>query len=48
MATWIIGGALAVIIGAIIWKMLSDRRKGKRSCGYNCEGCHGCCPNSTK
>ncbi len=45
MATWIIGGVLVVIIGAVIWKMISDRRKGKHSCscGCGCESCHGAC-----
>ena len=45
MATWIIGGALIVIIGAVVWKMISDRCKGKRacSCGCSCESCHGAC-----
>ena len=45
MATWIIGGVLVVIIGAVIWKMVSDKRKGKHSCscGCGCESCHGAC-----
>lgn len=48
MATWIIGGALIVIVGAVIWKMVSDKRKGKHSCscGCGCEGCHGACNHS--
>ena len=48
MATWIIGGALIVIIGAVVWKMISDRRKGKHSCscGCGCESCHGACTRS--
>ena len=45
MATWIIGGALIIIIGAVVWKMISDRGKGKHacSCGCSCESCHGAC-----
>ena len=45
MASWIIGGVLAVIVGAVVWKMISDRRKGKHSCscGCGCESCHGAC-----
>ena len=49
MATWIIGGALVVIVGAVVWKMISDKRKGKHSCscgcscGCSCESCHGAC-----
>ena len=48
MATWIIGGALVIIVGAVVWKMISDRRKGKHSCscGCGCEGCHGACNHS--
>ena len=48
MATWIIGGALIVIVGAVIWKMVSDKRKGKHSCscGCSCESCHGACMHS--
>ena len=48
MATWIIGGALIVIVGAVIWKMVSDKRKGKHSCscGCGCESCHGACMHS--
>ena len=50
MATWIIGGVLIVIVGAVLWKMISDRRKGKHSCscGCGCESCHGACTNSEK
>ena len=29
MATWIIGGILAVIVAAIIIKMFKDKRSGK-------------------
>lgn len=29
MATWIIGGILAVIVAAIIIKMVKDKRSGK-------------------
>ena len=49
MATWIIGGALVVIVGAVVWKIISDKRKGKHSCscgcscGCSCESCHGAC-----
>ena len=48
MATWIIGGVLIVIVGAVLWKMISDRRKGKHSCscGCGCESCHGACGHS--
>lgn len=50
MATWIIGGVLVVIVGAVVWKMISDKRKGKHSCscGCGCKSCHGACTNSEK
>ena len=50
MASWIIGGVLIVIVGAVVWKMISDKRKGKHSCscGCGCESCHGACTNSEK
>ena len=50
MATWIIGGVLVVIVGAVVWKIISARRKGKHSCscGCGCESCHGACTNSEK
>jgi len=41
MATWIVGGALLLIIASIVWKMVSDRRKGKGGC--DCAHCHGAC-----
>lgn len=48
MASWIIGGVLIVIVGAVVWKMISDKRKGKHSCscGCSCESCHGACTHS--
>ena len=48
MASWIIGGVLIVIVGAVVWKMISDKRKGKHSCscGCSCESCHGACTRS--
>ena len=48
MASWIIGGVLIVIVGAVVWKMISDKRKGKHSCscGCGCESCHGACTHA--
>lgn len=45
MATWIVGGALALIVGAIVWKLLHDRRSGKGvcACGGDCAHCRGAC-----
>src|SRR5699024_9041289 len=42
MATWIVGGALAIIVGAIVFKMVRDKRNGKGGCSCNCGGCGGC------
>ena len=42
MATWIVGGALAVLVGAIASQMVRDRRNGKGGCSCNCGGCGGC------
>lgn len=42
MATWIIGGILAVIVAAIIIKMVRDRRTGKGGCAGDCSRCRGC------
>lgn len=42
MATWIIGGILAVIVAAIIIKMFKDKRSGKGGYNGDCSKCHGC------
>ncbi len=42
MATWIVGGALALVVAAVIVKMIRDRRSGKGSCGGDCAKCRGC------
>ena len=41
MATWIVGGVLAVLVGAIVFKMIRDKRAGKGGCSCNCGGCGG-------
>lgn len=45
MATWIIGGVLLLIVGAIVWKMVKDKKAGKGSCscGCDCASCSGNC-----
>ena len=50
MATWIIGGILLVIVGAIVWKMVKDKRQGKSSCacGGDCAHCHASCSPNPK
>lgn len=49
MATFIIGGILALIVAAISAKMVRDRRAGKSSCscGGDCGAC-GCCAHEDK
>lgn len=44
MATWIVGGVLLVIVGAIVWKMVKDKKSGNSacSCGGDCGKCKGC------
>lgn len=45
MATWIVGGVLLLIVGAIVWKMVKDKKAGKGSCscGCDCASCSGNC-----
>ena len=43
MATILVGGALLVVVGAIVWKMIADKRSGKSACGGDCAHCHGAC-----
>jgi hypothetical protein len=42
MGTVIVAGALIVIVGLIIGKMVKDKRRGKHSCGGECGKCGGC------
>ena len=35
-------GVLALIVGLVIYKLVSDKRKGKSSCGGDCAHCKGC------
>lgn len=51
MATWIVGGVVVLIVGAIIWKMIRDKRSGTGGCGGDCGDCahcHGSCGNQPK
>lgn len=45
MANWIVGGILALIVAAIVWKMVRDARSGKGSCGCDCSECGHNCPH---
>ncbi len=42
MGTIIVGIALAVLVGLVIRSMISDKKKGKSSCGGDCSRCRGC------
>ena len=42
MATIIVGAGVALLVGAAVWKMVDDKRKGKSSCGGDCSRCKGC------
>lgn len=44
MANVIVGGILLVVVGAIIWKMVKDKKNGTSvcSCGGDCSKCKGC------
>ena len=50
MATWIVGGVLLVAVGAIILRMIANKRNGKGgcSCGGDCSQCHGMCGSGNK
>lgn len=50
MATWIVGGILVLIVGAIVWKMARDKKQGKGgcSCGGDCAHCHASCSSQPK
>ena len=49
MATWIVGAALALIVAAVIAKMIRDKRAGRGACGCggDCGAC-GCCAHGDK
>ena len=42
MGTLVVVIVLAVIIGLVIWKLIRDKKAGKRSCGCDCANCSGC------
>ena len=41
MATWIVGGVVALLVVAIVIKMVRDKKAGKGSC--SCGGDYGQC-----
>ena len=44
IATIIVSLILIVIVALIVVKLVSDKKKGKSSCGGNCSHCAGCSP----
>ena len=44
MATWIVGGVVALLVAAIVIKMEKKKKAGKGSCscGGDCSHCKGC------
>lgn len=43
MADVIVAAILILLIGAAVYKVFSDKKKGICSCGQGCESCsHGC------
>ena len=39
LATILVAAAMVIVVGAIVWKMIRDRKAGASSCGSGCEGC---------
>lgn len=48
MATWIVGGVVALAVVLIVWKMMRDKKQGKSACGGDCAHCHGACSSQPK
>ena len=44
MATWIVCGALALLVALLVRRMIRDRRAGRGacSCGGDCSACGAC------
>lgn len=43
LGTLVVFLILLVVVGAIIWSMVKDKKNGKSSCGGNCSACGGNC-----
>jgi len=48
MTTWIVGGVVLLIVGAIVWKMIRDKKANKGTCGCGCAGCSKACHDEHK
>ncbi|MGN0327950.1 MAG: FeoB-associated Cys-rich membrane protein [Lachnospira sp.] len=42
MGTFVVGTILVIIVAAIVYGMIKNRKKGKHSCGGDCGHCSGC------
>ncbi len=42
LATLVVLLILAAVVGAVVFKMVKDRKQGKHICGGDCSRCHGC------
>jgi len=47
LATVVVGLVVLAIACLAAYKIISDRRKGIGSCGYNCSNCSSSCCNTT-
>lgn len=43
MGTFVVLLILIVIVGLIVYSMVSDKKNGKSSCGGNCASCGNAC-----
>lgn len=41
--TIIVFAALIIVVAAIVFKLVKDKKQGKSSCGCDCSSCGGCC-----
>lgn len=39
MGTFIVAVIVFAVLGAAVYKLVSDKKKGKSSCGCGCENC---------
>ncbi len=42
LPTIIVFAVVCILLALAVWKLISDRKHGKMSCGGNCGGCNGC------
>ena len=47
LPTALVLAVVILIAGAIVYKLVKDKKKGKSSCGCDCSSCGACCPYGT-